>query len=38
MSANAYADPCTLTNPRESNPEVVKMIYEHAYKGEDIVD
>lgn len=38
MSKNAYADPCTLTNPRESNPDVVKMIYESAYYGKDIED
>lgn len=38
MSENAYNDPCTLTNPRESNPEIVKMIFEHAYYGNDIED
>lgn len=38
MSKNAYEDPCTLTNPRESSPEIVKMIFEHAYAGKDIVD
>ena len=38
MSKNAYEDPCTLTNPRESNPEIVKMIYTHAYNGEDITE
>src|SRR5699024_1504080 len=27
MSENAYNDPCTLTNPRESSPEIVKMIF-----------
>ncbi len=36
MSKNAYEDPCTLTNPRESSPDIVKMIYVHAYEGTDI--
>ncbi|QQK08428.1 iron-containing alcohol dehydrogenase [Miniphocaeibacter halophilus] len=36
MSVNAQDDPCTLTNPRETNPEILALIYEHAYKGEDI--
>ena len=38
MSANAYEDPCTLTNPRESNPEIVKDLYEKSYYGEDVLD
>lgn len=35
MSKNAYEDPCTLTNPQESNPDKVREIYEHAYEGKD---
>ena len=38
MSKNAYEDPCTLTNPRQSNPEIVKMIYVHAFEGKDITE
>ena len=33
MSKNAFADPCTLTNPRQSSPEDVKKIYECAFYG-----
>lgn len=33
MSENAYKDPCTLTNPRESSPEIVKELFKHAYYG-----
>src|SRR6056297_2016088 len=33
MSKNAFEDPCTLTNPRESSPEDVKKIYECAFYG-----
>lgn len=36
MSKNAYDDPCTGTNPRESDPKTVEMIYESAYYGKDI--
>jgi len=36
MSKNAYEDPCTLTNPRQSSPEIVKMIYVHSFEGKDI--
>ncbi len=38
MCEVAQADPCTFTNPRETTPEIIKDIYEHAYKGEDITD
>lgn len=38
MSKNAYNDPCTLTNPRESNPEIVEMLYTSAFYGTDIVE
>lgn len=38
MSKNAQNDPCTLTNPRKTNPEILKMILEHAYEGKDIID
>jgi NADPH-dependent butanol dehydrogenase len=38
MSKNAYEDPCTLTNPRQSSPEIVKMIYVHAFEGKDITE
>lgn len=38
MSKNAFEDPCTFTNPRESSPEAVQMIFEHAYEGKDIVE
>ncbi|TCO79528.1 iron-containing alcohol dehydrogenase [Marinisporobacter balticus] len=36
MSKNAFEDPCTLTNPRNSSPEDVKMIYRAAFYGEDL--
>lgn len=36
MSENAQIDPCTLTNPRETTPEILAKIYEYAYKGKDI--
>lgn len=38
MSKNAFEDPCTSTNPRESSPEIVKMIFENAYYGKDITE
>ena len=38
MSKNAQEDPCTATNPRQTTPEILKVIYQHAYKGQDIVD
>ncbi|QZY56938.1 iron-containing alcohol dehydrogenase [Crassaminicella profunda] len=36
MSKNAFEDPCTLTNPRNSSPEDVAMIYKSAFYGEDL--
>lgn len=33
MSKNAFEDPCTATNPRESSAEDVKEIYKAAYYG-----
>ncbi|MBN2898642.1 MAG: iron-containing alcohol dehydrogenase, partial [Clostridia bacterium] len=33
MSKNAFEDPCTLTNPRQSSAEDVKKIYECAFYG-----
>ncbi|GMQ61133.1 iron-containing alcohol dehydrogenase [Vallitalea maricola] len=33
MSKNAFADPCTLTNPRQSSAEDVKEIYKAAFYG-----
>lgn len=36
MSKNAYDDPCTLTNPRESDPKMIEMIYRAAYYGKDL--
>ncbi|KDR96448.1 Alcohol dehydrogenase, class IV [Peptoclostridium litorale DSM 5388] len=36
MSKNAFEDPCTLTNPKDSCPEDVAMIYKAAFYGEDI--
>lgn len=33
MSANAFADACTLTNPRQTSAEDVKKIYLAAYYG-----
>jgi alcohol dehydrogenase class IV len=37
MSANAFADPCTLTNPGDPNVADVKMLYTSAYYGTPIV-
>lgn len=34
MSKNAFEDPCTLTNPRDSSPEDVKEIYKCAFYGD----
>lgn len=36
MSENAYKDPCTATNPRESDPKIIEMIYTAAYYATDI--
>ncbi len=36
MSANAHADPCTLTNPGHPTPADVKAIYEAAYFGRSL--
>jgi len=33
MSTNAFNDPCTLTNPRNTSPEDIKEIYLAAYYG-----
>jgi len=33
MSANAFADPCTLTNPRNTSAEDIKEIYKCAFYG-----
>ena len=33
MSKNAFADPCSLTNPRQSNADDVKEIYKAAFYG-----
>lgn len=33
MSKNAFADPCSLTNPRQSSAEDVKEIYKAAFYG-----
>jgi alcohol dehydrogenase class IV len=33
MSKNAFEDPCTLTNPRQSSSEDVRQIYECAFYG-----
>lgn len=38
MSKNAFADPCTLTNPRESSWEDVRAIFECAYHGKSALD
>lgn len=38
MSRNAQLDACTATNPRITNNEMMKKVYEHAYKGYDITD
>lgn len=34
MAGNAYGDPCTLTNPRESGNEAVAAIYKAAFYGD----
>lgn len=34
LSKNAYADPCTLTNPRETSPEDIKELFKKSYYGE----
>lgn len=36
MSANAHADPCTLTNPGAPTPADVKALYEAAYYGKSM--
>lgn len=36
MSKNAFADPCTLTNPGKPSAEDVKMLYEAAYYGKPL--
>ena len=36
MSKNAFADACTLTNPRETSAEDIKKIYKAAYYGEKV--
>ena len=33
MSKNAFEDPCTLTNPRDSSVEDVKKLYQAAFYG-----
>jgi alcohol dehydrogenase class IV len=33
MSKNAFADPCTLTNPRTTSPQDIKEIYKAAFLG-----
>jgi len=38
MSKNAFEDPCTLTNPRQSSPEDVKAIYKCAFYGTSGLD
>ena len=38
MSKNAFEDPCTLTNPRQSSVEDVKKIYECAFYGKSALD
>jgi alcohol dehydrogenase class IV len=38
MSKNAFADPCTLTNPRESSWEDLKAIYTCAYYGKSALN
>ncbi len=38
MSKNAFADPCTLTNPRASSAEDVRKIYECAFYGKSALD
>lgn len=36
MAQNAFEDPCTLTNPRESSVADVRMIYKAAFYGQDL--
>lgn len=36
MSENAFADACTLTNPRETSAEDIKKIYKAAFYGEKV--
>ncbi len=38
MSKNAFEDPCTATNPRDSDPKIVEMIYKSAFYGNDITE
>lgn len=38
MSKNAHDDPCTLTNPRESSPKTIEMLYTSAFYGNDITE
>lgn len=38
MSKNAFEDPCTLTNPRQSSVEDVRKIYECAYYGKSALN
>jgi alcohol dehydrogenase class IV len=38
MSKNAFEDPCTLTNPRESSPKDVRKIYECAFYGKSALE
>jgi alcohol dehydrogenase class IV len=36
MSAHAFEDPCTLTNPGTPTASDIKMIFEAAYYGKAI--
>lgn len=36
MAGNAFADACTLTNPRQTSAEDIKKIYESAYYGKKV--
>ena len=36
MSKNAFADACTLTNPRNTSANDIKKIYKAAYNGEKV--
>ena len=38
MSKNAFEDPCTLTNPRNSSPEDVRKIFECAFYGKSALE
>jgi len=38
MSKNAFEDPCTLTNPRQSSAEDVRKIYECAFYGKSALE